>query len=94
MEGHDNLDSLDRHILRILSFYEALDLLQLWYEIGESDGSVMRMTQEELSRSLESFRARGFVESVGEGEGGIRWIVTPKGKAEPYKFEFLSTESG
>ncbi len=81
MEGHDNLDSVDRHILRILSLYEALDLLQLWYELGESDGSVMRMTQEELSRSLESLRTRGFVESIGKGE--IRWTVTSKGKVVP-----------
>ena len=83
MEGNDYLDSVDRHILCILSLYEALELLQLWYEIGESNGLVERMTQEELSRSLESLRARGFVENIGEGEGGIRWAVTPKGKVEP-----------
>lgn len=80
MEGHNNLDPVDRQILQILSLYEDLDLLQLWYELGESDGSVERMTQEELFKSLESLRSRGFVEHAGDGERRIRWAVTSKGK--------------
>lgn len=82
MEGHSHLDPIERNILRIISLYEDLDLLQLWYEFGESDGSVERMTQEELFRSLESLRSRGFVERVEEGEGRIRWALTLQGEIE------------
>ena len=82
MGTHDGLDRIDRNILRILSLYEDLDLLQLWYELGESNGSVEGMNREEILRILESLRSRGFVECVGEGEPGIRWAVTPMGKAE------------
>ncbi len=77
MEGHNPFDPLDRKILRILSLYKDLDLLQIWYELGESDGPVDRMTQEEVLSRLESLKSRGFVERFTEGEGGIRWALTP-----------------
>ena len=78
MEGHNNLDPIDRLILRILSQYDDLDLLQLWYELGECNGSVEHMTQEEVLSSLESLRSRGFVQPVGKSEGQTRWTVTAK----------------
>jgi len=82
MEGRNPLDPIDRTILRVLSLYEDLDLLQLWYELGESDKSAEHMTQEEVLRSLESLRSRGFVEPIKQSEGGTRWALTVKGKVE------------
>lgn len=77
MEGHNSLDPIDRKILRILSLYKDLDLLQIWYELGESDGPVDRTTQEEVLSRLGSLKSRGLVECFTEGEGGIRWALTP-----------------
>jgi hypothetical protein len=82
MRGCNRLDPIDRLILRILSQYDYLDLLQLWYELGECDGSVEHMSQEEVLSSLESLRSRGFVEAVAKGEGNIRWALTSRGKVE------------
>jgi len=82
MEGRNPLDPIDRTILRVLSLYEDLDLLQLWYELGESDKSAEHMTQEEVLRSLESLRSRRFVEPIKQSEGGKRWALTVKGKVE------------
>lgn len=62
------LDITDREILRVLSLYEGLDTLQLWYELGESDGRVDRITREEISERLESLGSRGFVGKVIEPE--------------------------
>lgn len=78
MEGHNNLDPIDRLILRILSQYDDLDLVQLWYELGECDGSVEHMTQEEVLSSLESLGSRGLVQPVVKGEGQTRWALTGK----------------
>jgi len=75
MKGHNRLDPIDRNILRILSLYEDLDLLQLWYELGESDATGEVVTREEVLSRLKSLRSRGFVERVEEGEGGIRWAL-------------------
>ncbi|MFQ5840823.1 MAG: hypothetical protein ACE5NJ_04205 [Thermodesulfobacteriota bacterium] len=81
MGGHDGLDPIDRLILKILSDYDSLGLLQLWYELGESDESVKHMTREEVLSSLESLRSQGFVESVKRGEGDVRWALTIKREA-------------
>jgi DNA-binding Lrp family transcriptional regulator len=82
MEGHNSLDPIDRNILRILSLYEALDLLQLWYELGESDGAADRMTREEVLERLESLSSRGFVKPIKKGDGTIRWVLTLKGEVD------------
>lgn len=75
MKGQNRLDPIDRSILRILSLYEDLDLLQLWYELGEFDATGEVVTREEVLIRLKFLRSRGFVERVEEGEGRIRWAL-------------------
>ncbi|NIS63518.1 MAG: hypothetical protein GTO13_23380 [Proteobacteria bacterium] len=82
MGGRSPLDPIDRTILRVLSLYEDLDLLQLWYELGESDKSVEHMTQEDILERLKSLKSQGFVKPIKESEGGTRWSLTVKGKVE------------
>jgi hypothetical protein len=82
MEGRNPLDPIDRTILRVLSLYEDLDLLQLWYELGESDKAVERMTQGDILERLESLKSQGFVEPTEESESGTRWALTVKGEGE------------
>jgi len=82
MEGRDPLDAIDRTILQVLSLYEDLDLLQLWYELGESDISVEHMTQEDILERLKLLKSQGFVEPIKESESGTRWALTVKGKGE------------
>jgi len=82
MEGRSPLDPIDRTILRVLSLYEDLDLLQLWYELGESEKSVARMTKEEILERLKSLKSQGFVEPIKESESGTRWALTGKGEVE------------
>jgi hypothetical protein len=76
MEWIDGLDTTDREILRVLSLYEGLDSLQLWYELGESDGRVDRIAREEILERLEFLGSRGFVEKVtevGDGSGYAKY---------------------
>ena len=68
MERKNRLDTIDRSILRILSLYEHLNLLQLWYEFGEDEPLKERVTKEEISDRLEYLRAKGFVERVMDAE--------------------------
>ncbi len=82
MEGRNPLDPIDRTILRVLSLYEDLDLLQLWYELGESEKSVEPMTREEVLERLKFLKSQGFVEAIKEPGGAIRWALTVKGKGE------------
>jgi hypothetical protein len=80
--GRNPLDPIDRTILRVLSLYEDLDLLQLWYELGESDKSVEHMTQEDILERLKSLKAQGLVESIKESGGATRWALTLRGEVE------------
>ena len=82
MEGRNPLDPIDRTILRVLSLYEDLDLVQLWYELGESDKSLEHMTKEEILERLKLLESQGFVEPIKESGGAIRWALTVKGKVE------------
>ncbi len=82
MEGRNPLDPIDRTILRFLSRYEDLDLLQLRYELGESDKSVEHMTREDILERLKSLESQGLVQTIKESEGGTRWALTLKGKVE------------
>lgn len=75
MEEHNYLDDLDRNILRILSIYENLDPLELWYELGECDPPVERVTQEEVLNRLESLRVIGFIERIIRAGGQIHWAL-------------------
>ena len=82
MEGRDPLDAIDRTILQVLSLYEDLDLLQLWFELGETDKLVEHMTQEDILERLKLLKSQGFVEPIKESGGAIRWALTVKGKGE------------
>jgi len=82
MKGPNTLDPIDRNILRVLSLYEELDVLQLWYELGETDRLVERMTREELLERLKFLGAEGFVRPTGESQGGTQWCLTIKGEVK------------
>jgi hypothetical protein len=75
MEGRTSFHSIDQTILRILSLYERLNLLDLWYEIGEDDRQKERVTKEEVLSRLEALTAQGFVERFTVEEGDIRWAL-------------------
>lgn len=66
MEEGETVDVIDENILRILSLYDHLTPLQLWYEFGEDDLGKRRLTEAELLSKLESLRVKGFVE-IGKG---------------------------
>ena len=46
------LDQMDRTILRVLSSYEGLTPLELWYELGEDDTVKQKPTEEEVELEL------------------------------------------
>jgi DNA-binding Lrp family transcriptional regulator len=75
VEGLTSLDPIGQGILHILSRYESLDFLELWYEIGEDDGLKGQVSKEALLNRLESLMARGFVERIREAEGTARWAL-------------------
>lgn len=74
MEKPKSLDALDRGILRILPPYKHLNLLEVWFEIGEA-GTLEPMTKGEVLSRLQSLVAQGFVERVTLGNEDIRWAL-------------------
>jgi DNA-binding Lrp family transcriptional regulator len=66
MKTDSNLDPIDESILRILSTYDEMTPLELWYELGEADALKERVTEAEVGARLESLRKKGFVERVKE----------------------------
>jgi excisionase family DNA binding protein len=52
-------DAIDQDILRILSRYEHLAALQVWYELGEEQVIKGGVTEEEITNRLEHLVARG-----------------------------------
>jgi len=78
MERLNNLDDIDRTIWRILSVYESLDLLQVWYELGECDPPVERITEEEVLSRLQSLEAMGLVQCITRTGGGVHWALKKK----------------
>jgi hypothetical protein len=72
MDEYKSLDKFDQSILQILSLYEHLNLLELWFEIGETS-SLERVNKEEVLSRLHSLMTKGFVECVTLGNGNIRW---------------------
>ena len=71
METPKSLDAIDQTILRILSAYEQLTALDLWFELGENHTVKERVTEGEILSRLESLTARGFVERLtSEGVDG------------------------
>jgi hypothetical protein len=69
MQTANSLDLLDQSLLRILSAYDELTPLELWYELGEDDAAKETVSEKEVGRKLESLGARGYVERVVR-EGG------------------------
>ncbi len=66
MNGPNSLDSVDQSILRILSAYDQLTALQLWYELGEDDAEEETVSEGEILSRLESLRKKGLVERITE----------------------------
>ena len=64
METPKSLDAIDQTILRILSAYEQLTALDLWFELGENHTVKERVTEGEILSRLESLAARGFAERL------------------------------
>jgi len=62
----------DRSILQILSLYEHLTLLELWFKIGEAS-TLEPVSKEEVLNRLHSLADKGFVERINFGNENIRW---------------------
>ncbi len=79
MRKAKSLEAINREILRILSLYEQLSLLELWFEIGEA-GFLEPMTKEQVSSRLESLMAKGVVKRIRLTDADIRWALkrTPR----------------
>ena len=88
-----SLDAINREILRVLSLYEQLSLLELWFEIGEAR-VLGPVTKEQVSGRLESLKAQGFVERISLGEGNIRWALKGSSKRSELKGMQMFQESG
>jgi len=73
MKSANKLDPIDRRIIEILSHYEELGVLELWYELGETDRMPDRITREELSARLESLSTQGLVVQVEDPKGPTNW---------------------
>lgn len=66
------MDAIDRGILNILSLYENLSFLELWFEIGET-GGLGPVTKGEVLSRLQSLMAQGFLEGITVENGDVRW---------------------
>ncbi len=64
---------IDEKILQILSLYDHLTPLQIWYELGEDDLVEEKLTEAEIFERLEFLRARGFLETVTKVQVGGRF---------------------
>lgn len=72
MEIPSHLDKTDQTILQLLSVYDSLNALELWYELGECDPPVERLSQAEVLSRLQSLRELGLVQAHTE-EDGEQW---------------------
>ena len=76
MKDKQKLDAIDQSILDIISLYESLEFLELWYEIGEDDVLKKQLTtREELSRRLEFLVSKGHVEPIMDAEESTLWAL-------------------
>jgi hypothetical protein len=64
VERGTGVDEMDQNILRVLSSYDQLTPLQVWYELGEDEGVKERITEGEALSRLESLKAKGLVEGA------------------------------
>ncbi len=74
MEGSNRLDLIDQNILQILSRYESMDLIELWYEIGE-DIEGVSISKDEVLDSLEYLSSQGFVKCLRKDEKVTHWVL-------------------
>ena len=93
------LDEMDRSILEILSAYDHLTPLQLWYELGEDDSVKEDFTEEDVQGRLQALTARGFVEriTIANPEGGTEnraYCVRPNGAGSGPKRSTKKTKDG
>ncbi len=72
MRERGDLDRIDLNILRILSRYDHLTPLQVWFELGEDDLVKERATGTEIRSRLDSLETEGFVEAVATSQVGKR----------------------
>ncbi len=72
MAGEKALDIIDDTILRILSLYDRLTPLQVWYELGEDDVVGEKPTEAEVLDRLEALKEKGFLEIVTKAKVGGR----------------------
>ena len=80
MKNIPSPDKIDQSLLKILSSYEHLTTLELWWEMGEA-GAAAKISKEEVLSRLESLEALGFVERLTTGKGWTRWTyVKEKGE--------------
>ena len=76
MKKYQNIDIIDQTILEILSHYEGITSLDLWYEIGEQDSLKMHSTTKmEILSKLEFLSKHGYVECIADSEDIERWIL-------------------
>jgi len=79
MKNCQSLDNIDQSLLEILSFYEHLTVLELWWEMGEA-GIASETSKEELLRRLETLETLGFVERFTTSKGEMCWAFVKKEK--------------
>jgi hypothetical protein len=75
MEKHYYFDDIDHIMVRILSMHECLNLTQIWYELGELDPPVERMSEEEILGRLEALQRAGSVKCVRKAGEASWWAV-------------------
>jgi len=76
MEKCNHLEAIDRKILDIISHYENLSSLDLWYELGECDDvKEMPVTEEEIVSRLRFLQNQGVVEYAKVSKEDILWAL-------------------
>ena len=82
MKNHPSLDKVDQSLLEILSCYEHLTVLELWWEMGEA-GAAAKISKEEVLSRLETLETLGFVERITTGKGWTRWAFVKEKGGKP-----------
>ena len=65
------LKKIDKIILDVISHFETIALMDLWFELGESDDlKEQPVTRDEVLCRLEFLSAKGFVKSEND-----EWVI-------------------
>jgi hypothetical protein len=71
MNESEYLVKIDNIILDVISHFGTISLMDLWYELGESDDLKEKpVTEDEILSRLEYLAARGLVKSEGD-----EWVI-------------------